>query len=89
MAGSLFDQVLNSVSAPSRKVVTGTSGGGAVTIQLNGMSNVERVTIAPEAAEDVEALQELVAAALNDALQKATDGARSEAMQLLQQLAPQ
>lgn len=53
--------------------VTGTAGGGAVSVVMTGKQLVESVTIEPEAAEDVELLQDLIAAAVNDAVVKAQE----------------
>ena len=50
--------------------VEGTSGGGVVKVVMSGKQVVEGVTIDPEVAEDVEMLQDLVAAAVNDAFNK-------------------
>lgn len=50
--------------------VEGTSGGGAVKVVMSGKQVVASVTINPEAAEDVDLLQDLVAAAVNDAFTK-------------------
>ena len=50
--------------------VEGTAGGGVVKVTMTGKQEVESVTIEPEAAEDVELLQDLVAAAVNDAFTK-------------------
>ena len=50
--------------------VEGSSGGGVVKVVMTGKQTVESVEIAPEAAEDVEMLQDLVTAAVNDALSK-------------------
>jgi DNA-binding YbaB/EbfC family protein len=50
--------------------VEGTSGGGVVKVVMTGKQVVEGVTIDPEVAEDVEMLQDLVAAAVNDAFNK-------------------
>lgn len=50
--------------------VIGTAGGGVVKVVMTGKQSVESVTIEPEAAEDVELLQDLVAAAVNDAFNK-------------------
>ena len=52
--------------------VEGTAGGGAVKVVVTGKQTVQSVEIAPEAAEDVDLLQDLIAAAVNDALGKAT-----------------
>jgi DNA-binding YbaB/EbfC family protein len=52
--------------------VEGTSGGGMVNITLDGQKNVIAVRIEPEVInrEDVEMLQDLIAAAFNDATSK-------------------
>ena len=50
--------------------VEGSAGGGVVKVVMSGKQIVESVEIAPEAAEDVELLQDLVTAAVNDALNK-------------------
>lgn len=53
--------------------VEGSAGGGVVKVVMSGKQLIEGVTIAPEAAEDVELLQDLVAAAVNDAFNKAQE----------------
>ena len=50
--------------------VEGSAGGGVVKVVMSGKQTVESVTIEPEAVEDVELLQDLVAAAVNDAFTK-------------------
>jgi DNA-binding YbaB/EbfC family protein len=54
------------------QVVEGTSGGGAVTIAVKGDLKVQSLKISPEVIDpdDVEMLEDLVTAALNEALQK-------------------
>ena len=54
-------------------IVEGTAGGGVVKITMSGKQVVGSVTIDPEAAEDVELLQDLVAAAINDAFAKSQE----------------
>lgn len=53
--------------------VCGAAGGGLVTAVVNGKKQVLKVTIKPEAcdADDVEMLEDLVLAAINDACTKA------------------
>jgi DNA-binding YbaB/EbfC family protein len=53
--------------------VEGSAGGGVIKVVMTGKQSVESVTIEPEAAEDVELLQDLVAAAVNDAFNKAQE----------------
>jgi DNA-binding YbaB/EbfC family protein len=53
--------------------VEGSAGGGAVTVAVTGSLRVQSVKIAPEVVDpsDVEMLEDLVTAALNEALEKA------------------
>ena len=53
--------------------VEGSAGGGAVKVVMTGKQIVESVTIEPEAAEEVELLQDMVLAAVNDASSKAQE----------------
>ena len=52
--------------------VEGSAGGGAVTVAVTGGLRVQSVKIAPEVVDpgDVEMLEDLVTAALNEALEK-------------------
>ena len=52
--------------------VEATAGGGMVTVIMNGQKQVRRVAIDPEVvnADDVEMLQDLIVAAINDAQRK-------------------
>lgn len=50
--------------------VEGSAGGGVVKVVMTGKQTVESVEIAPEAVEDLEMLQDLITAAVNDALSK-------------------
>lgn len=56
----------------AQKTVEATSGGGAVTAVVNGKNQLISLTIKKEAVdpEDVEMLQDLVVAAVNEALTK-------------------
>jgi DNA-binding YbaB/EbfC family protein len=51
--------------------VTGNAGGGMVTITITGKMEARRVRIEPSALADGEMLEDLVAAAFNDAVNKA------------------
>ncbi len=55
------------------KTVEGRAGGGIVTVTANGASEILRVTIDPVAVDprDVPMLEDLIAAATNDALAQA------------------
>lgn len=58
-------------------VVEASSGGGSVTVKMNGAKQVLGVTIDPEAAQDLEMLQDLVAAAFNAAAKKVDEQMQS------------
>ena len=53
--------------------VEASSGGGMVTIKMDGHKNVLAVKIDPEVAGDVEMLQDMVVAACNEAVKKVDD----------------
>ena len=55
--------------------VEATAGGGMVTVVMNGSKQVQSLKIDPEAVskDDVEMLQDLILAALNDAQRKADE----------------
>lgn len=57
-----------------------TAGGGAITVVVTGKKEVKEITIKPEVVDpdDVEMLQDLILAAVNEALRKADDMVNSE-----------
>ena len=55
------------------ETVEASSGGGAVTVVMTGHQVLRSVKIQPEAAGDVEMLQDLVLAAMNEALKKSQE----------------
>lgn len=50
--------------------VTGQAGGGMVQVVMNGKHAVRRITIDPSLSDDMEMLEDLVAAAVNDAVNR-------------------
>ena len=63
--------------------VTGTAGGGAVSVTVNGQQKVMSVTIEPDVLEEgAELLADMVMAAVNDALDKSRDLASQQMGQL-------
>ena len=59
----------------SNATVEATAGGGAVTVGMNGQQKVLSIKIAQEAVDpaDVSLLEDLILAAMNDALQKSQE----------------
>jgi len=60
--------------------VEGTSGGGVITVVVNGHQDIQQVKIEPDAVdpEDVEMLEDLIMAAVNDGLRKSRELSASE-----------
>ena len=58
--------------------VEASAGGGMVTVQMDGQKKLLGVKIDPEAAGDVEMLQDMVLAACNEAIKKVDDEARQK-----------
>src|SRR6476659_1155197 len=60
-------------------VVEGSSGGGTVTVKMDGRKQVLSVKIDPEALKsgDIEMLEDLISAAFNGASQKVDDSMKS------------
>ena len=59
------------------ETVEATAGGGAVRVVATGAQKLVSVTVDPGAAADVEMLQDLVVAAVNDAMEKSKQLAAS------------
>ena len=61
-----------------------SAGGGVVTAVVSGKKELTQVTIDPEAVDpdDVEMLQDLIVAAVNEAMRKATEDAASSMSRL-------
>lgn len=55
--------------------VEASAGGGMVTVVMNGSKQVQQITLDPEVVskDDIEMLQDLIIAAINDAQRKADD----------------
>jgi DNA-binding YbaB/EbfC family protein len=67
----------------SQLVVSGESGGGMVRIEMNGRHDVTNVKINKTLLEeDVEMLEDLVAAAVNDAVRKVEKASKEKISQL-------
>jgi DNA-binding YbaB/EbfC family protein len=75
--GGLLESAQEAFSAQARaaeEVVTGSAGGGVVTVEMTGSGDVRSIKLAPEVVdpEDVDMLQDLIVAALHDAGTKVT-----------------
>ena len=65
--------------------VEATSGGGMVTVTVNGHKNLLKITLDPEVVskEDVEMLQDLIVAAVNDAHRRVDEALASQMQGLM------
>ncbi|OGV46048.1 MAG: nucleoid-associated protein, YbaB/EbfC family [Legionellales bacterium RIFCSPHIGHO2_12_FULL_42_9] len=67
----------------SQLVVTGESGGGSVKVEMTGRHDVRKVSIKPSLIdEEIEMIEDLVAAAVNDAVRKIEKESRGKIGQL-------
>ncbi|MDP4092416.1 MAG: YbaB/EbfC family nucleoid-associated protein [Bacillota bacterium] len=63
-----------------QRTVEASSGGGAVSVVVSGKKELQSIVIKPEVVDpdDVEMLQDLILAAVNEAIRKADDMVNSE-----------
>ena len=72
-------QMQERLAAEVEKIrVEASSGGGMVTVKMDGHKNVRGVVIDAEAAGDVEMLQDMMVAAFNEAAKKVDDEAKGK-----------
>lgn len=69
-AQNLKARLENLQSELSNLEASGEAGGGLVQVVMNGQFEVRRVTIDPAATDDREMLEDLIAAAANDAVRR-------------------
>lgn len=71
----LQEKMMKAQEELGNETVEGTAGGGAVTIVMTGHQKVQSVAIDPEVVdpEDVEMLQDLVMAAISEAVSKSQE----------------
>ncbi len=67
----------------SQLIVAGESGGGMVKVDMNGRHDVSKVKISPALMdEEIEMLEDLIAAAVNDAVRKVEKASKDKIGQL-------
>jgi DNA-binding YbaB/EbfC family protein len=69
-ARMMQEQMTQMQSKLQETQVQGSAGNGLVTVTLNGEKALKKIAIKPECVSDVEALQDLIIAACEDATQK-------------------
>lgn len=83
-AQKMQQDMLKAQEELENKTYEAAAGGGVVSATVSGKKELVGVTIDPEAVdpEDVEMLQDLIVAAVNEALRKAGDDAASQMSKL-------
>lgn len=78
-AQDLQAKLLKAQQELAEKTTEVSSGGGAIKIVIDGQQRIRSVTISPDVinGEDIEMLQDLVVAAVNEAIQKSQELAAS------------
>ena len=64
--------------------VTGRSGGGMVEVTMNGRHAVSKIRVDPSLADDIEMLEDLVTAAVNDAVNRVAQAAQERMADMTQ-----
>ena len=83
-AQKMQEELLKMQEQLEQTVYTATAGGGVVTASVSGKRELTSLEIDPDAVdpEDVEMLQDMVIAAVNEALRKAEDAANANMSKL-------
>jgi len=68
----LQQQMLDTQASLADEVLEVTAGGGAISVEITGHQKINTITIDPEVIDpdDVEMLQDLIVAAVNEAIEK-------------------
>jgi len=79
-AKKIQDRLASVQEEMALKTIDGSAGGGMVTVTANGRQEIVSLKIEPEVVnpEDIEMLQDLVQAAVNDALRKSQEMVQQE-----------
>ena len=83
-AQKMQEQMLKMQEELEEKTFDASSGGGVVSVKINGKKELIEINIKPEAVDpdDVEMLQDLIVAAVNEGLRKADESSQSEMSKL-------
>ena len=77
-AQALQKQVQEAQDRAARREVVGESGGGLVKVTATGAMTIVKVLLDPVTLTDKEMLEDLITAAVNDALRRAKEAATAE-----------
>ena len=77
-AQKMQQEMMKAQEELARLEVTGQSGGGMVEIVMNGKHAVKKVKIDPVLKDDLEMLEDLLTAAINDAVNKVAETSQEQ-----------
>ena len=69
-AQQMQEQMAKAQEELGNLLVSGEAGGGMVKVEMNGRHEVKAVKIDPVVADDIEMLEDLITAAINDAVNR-------------------
>ena len=83
-AQKMQEQMMKMQEELEEKTFEATSGGGAVNAKINGKKELVEINLKPEIVDpdDIEMLQDLIVAAVNEALRKAEESSANEMSKL-------
>lgn len=83
-AQKMQEQMLKMQEEMQTKEYEASAGGGAVTVKLNGKKELTQITLSEAVVdpEDIEMLQDLIIAAVNEGIRKADESSESELSKL-------
>lgn len=84
-AKKMQEKMMKAQEDLAKREVEASAGGGMVTVRMNGQNQLLSVKIDPEVIDpdDVDMLEDLILAAVNEALQKISQGSEDEMSKLI------
>lgn len=75
MIQQMQNRLMRAQEELGNEIVTGTAGGGAVTVEVSGLREVKSISIKPEAVDpdDISMLEDLIMLAINDGMTRAQE----------------
>jgi len=83
-AKKMQEQMMKMQEEMEEKVYEAAAGGGAVTVKISGKKTLDEIIIKPDVVDpdDIEMLQDLIMAAVNEGLKKAEESSADEMSKL-------
>lgn len=79
-AQKMQEQMMKMQEELENKTFEASSGGGAVTVKINGKKELQEIILTPDVVDpdDIEMLQDLIIAAVNEGMRKAGESSENE-----------